>query len=111
MDSLDAHSTPSIPDPENATLNWDRSRWAVRGIAENCFSHAAGASQEAVQGDGCIPSPSGIVLLRRACLGVGQEAVHGRKEEQTGHRRKGTVWMQGHDLESLAGGVRLWAVR
>jgi hypothetical protein len=48
---------------------------------------------------GCVPSPSGAVLPRSACLGVGGEAVHGRKEEETGHRRKGTVWVEGDDFE------------
>ncbi len=38
-----------------------------------------------------------------------REAVHGRKEEETGHRRNGTVWTKGCDFGPLAGGVRLWA--
>jgi predicted XRE-type DNA-binding protein len=47
---------------------------------------------------GCVPSPSGAVLPWSVCLGAGGEAVHGRKEE-TGHRWKGTVWVEGDDFE------------
>jgi hypothetical protein len=44
-------------------------------------------------------------------LGVGfPEAVHGRKQEETGHRRKGVIWTQGDRCENLAGGIRGWAV-
>ena len=34
-------------------------------------------------------------MLRVVCLGAGQEAVRGRNEEETGHRRKETDWMEG----------------
>ena len=36
---------------------------------------------------------------RAVAVGGGKEAVHGRKEEETGHRRKGTVWVEGDDFE------------
>jgi hypothetical protein len=43
------------------------------------------------------------------CAGF-PEAVHGREQEETGHRRKGIVGTEGDGFENLAGGIRWWAV-
>jgi hypothetical protein len=49
-------------------------------------------------------------MWRWSSVSAGQEAVHGRNDEEAGHRRMGTCWMKGGPLKNSAEGVRLWAV-
>jgi len=52
-------------------------------------------------GSRCGSGPSRVV-----CLGGGEEAGHGRKEEATGHRRKGTVRIGTLEYGNIGQGVR-----
>ncbi len=75
----------------------EQGRWMGRyPVAAGWFD----GPEEAVQGSRAV---SGLLScwcrLVRFLYAGGKEAVQGRREEETGPRQKGTVWMEGDDCE------------